>query len=128
MVALENGKIIGHIAYSPMEFTDTSLPLKALALAPMAVAPSYQKKGVGSSLIDYTIKELKQRDVDLIFLIGHPDYYPRFGFKPAFSTLNVTSNFENVPDEAFMFLDISNKAASAKGSKILFRREFSSSL
>ena len=128
LIAVEDGMVIGHIAYSPMHFENPQSSLKVMALAPMAVAPNYQKKGVGSKLVKASIEELKKRNVDLVFLIGYPEYYPKFGFKPAFTTLGVKSNFEGVPDEAFMVLNLSENDFDLKTTKVFFRSEFSESL
>lgn len=128
MVAEDHGNIIGHIAYSPMTFPDARIAVNAVALAPMSVAPAFQRKGVGSRLINISVEELKRSNVDIIFLIGHPEYYPKFGFQPAFSTLGVKSNFEDVPDDAFMYLKISENPFKLENSRVFFRDEFSESL
>ncbi len=128
LVAVVDEKVIGHIAYSPMVFDDPDSSVKAVALAPMAVHPDMQNKGIGSKLIRESLKELKTQDLDLVFLIGHPEYYPRFGFKPAFSTLGVKSNFEGMPDEVFMVHNLSEKNHDLRNMKVSFRQEFSKSL
>ena len=128
LVAIEEGKVVGHIAYSPMHLEESKTSLKIMALAPMAVDPDRQKNGIGSKLVRASLEELKSRNVDLVFLIGYPEYYPRFGFKPAFSTLGVKSNFEGVPDEAFMVLKLCEKDLDLNNCKVIFRQEFSESL
>ncbi len=83
MVAIENEKIIGHIMFINVKVTQTTEPVSAQILAPLAVLPNEQNKGVGSQLIKEGLQQLKKSDVNLVFVLGHPDYYPRFGFKAA---------------------------------------------
>jgi predicted N-acetyltransferase YhbS len=74
----------------------------ALALAPCAVLPSAQRTGAGSAAIRAALEAARTKGEDLVVVLGHPDYYPRFGFTPA-SRLGVRASFE-VPDEALMAL------------------------
>jgi predicted N-acetyltransferase YhbS len=83
LVAAENEKIIGHIIFTRVQITQTSEQIAARILAPLAVLPGFQGKGVGSKLIREGLDQLKQSGVALVFVLGHPDYYPRSGFTPA---------------------------------------------
>jgi len=83
LVALEEGRIVGHILYTRAEVTGTAEPVSVQLLAPLAVLPETQKKGVGQRLIEEGLDRLKRAGVDLVFVLGHPDYYPRAGFTPA---------------------------------------------
>ncbi len=83
LVATENEKIIGHILFTKVIITQTTVAVTAQILAPLAVLPSFQAKGVGSKLIQEGLRQLKQSGVELVFVLGHPDYYPRLGFTPA---------------------------------------------
>ena len=83
LVAEENGEIIGHISFSPMTVDNDTTTYTAICLAPVAVAPSHQREGVGSALVNAGLDELRQRGDGTVFLLGHPTYYPRFGFRPA---------------------------------------------
>ena len=103
LVAEENGEILGHIAFSPMTTASPS-NLKLIGLAPMAVVPERQNRGIGSALIREGIERCKQRGVDAIIVLGHPEYYPRFGFIPA-ARFNLRSEY-GVPEEAFMALEL----------------------
>ncbi|HEY9164407.1 MAG TPA: N-acetyltransferase [Magnetovibrio sp.] len=82
MVAVEDGEIVGHILFSALEITDSEhkQSLKAVALAPVAVAPTHQGLGIGSELIRQGIEKCKELDLDAIVVLGHAAYYPRFGF------------------------------------------------
>lgn len=79
-VAEENDQIIGHIALSPMDAESDDHPIRALGLGPVAVAPSRQRKGIGSQLIHAAINWARANEWQLIILLGNPDYYSRFGF------------------------------------------------
>jgi putative acetyltransferase len=83
LVAEEDNIIVGHIAFSPMTIKSDTATHDAVCLGPVAVATAHQKKGIGGALIRAATEELRQRGVSAIFLLGHPTYYPRFGFRPA---------------------------------------------
>ena len=83
MVAEEDGAIVGHIAYSPMTVDSDTASYNAICLAPLAVTPSRQKQGVGGDLMRASLDELRATSGGAVFLLGHPSYYPRFGFRPA---------------------------------------------
>jgi len=97
LVATENEKIIGHILFTKAIITQTTVPVTAKILAPLAVLPSSQAKGVGSKLIQEGLCQLKQSGVELVFVLGHPDYYPRSGFTPA-GTLGYEAPY-HIPEE-----------------------------
>lgn len=82
LVAVEDGEIVGHILFSSLEITDFEhkRSLRAVALAPVAVAPTHQGLGIGSELIRQGIEKCKEFDLDAIVVVGHAKYYPRFGF------------------------------------------------
>jgi len=82
LVAVEDGEIVGHIAFSRLEIPhiDGEHKLHGAALAPMAVAPTHQRLGIGSELVRQGIENCKELDIDVIVVLGHADYYPRFGF------------------------------------------------
>lgn len=77
LVAEHNNEIIGHVALSPVFADDKAI---GYTLAPLAVAPSQQRQGVGVQLVNRGIEELQQAGVDLLFVYGDPKYYGRFGF------------------------------------------------
>ncbi|MCU7834157.1 MAG: N-acetyltransferase [gamma proteobacterium symbiont of Taylorina sp.] len=83
LVALENERIIGHILYTKVTITQTELAISAQILAPLAILPEEQKKGIGEKLINEGIRQLKELGTELVFVLGHPSYYPRCGFFPA---------------------------------------------
>ena len=80
LVAEENGVVIGHILFTPLDVVDSDQNYSSLALAPMAVLPKHQKKGVGSALVEAGFKKAQELGFTSVIVLGHPDYYPRFGF------------------------------------------------
>ena len=79
-IAEESGKLSGHIALSPMDMSGCGDTLKALGLGPVAVWPDIQRSGVGSALINHALEQARLDGWQMIFLLGNPAYYCRFGF------------------------------------------------
>ena len=101
LVAEENNTVIGHILFSPVSLSGHP-ELKAIGLAPMAVSPEHQQKGVGSALVRAGLEQSKQLGIVAVVVLGHPEYYPRFGFLPS-SRFGIDSEY-GVPEELFMVL------------------------
>ena len=95
---------------------------KILALGPVAVMPDYQRQKIGTKLIKQGIIVAKKLNYSLITVIGYPQYYPRFGFKKA-SQYQITSNYEKIPDEAFMVYFFSDPSQFLN-TKIMFPEEY----
>ena len=83
LVAESDRKIIAHILFTRVVIEQTHQDVSAQILAPLAVLPEFQNRGVGGQLIRQGLLELKQSGTDLVFVLGHPGYYPRSGFTPA---------------------------------------------
>ena len=94
------GDVVGHVLFSPIHIETERGDVPALALAPMAVLPNFQKRGIGSQLVRTGLDISRQAGHAIIVVLGHPDYYPRFGFQQA-SQFGVRSPFD-VPDDVFM--------------------------
>ncbi|MBB6674348.1 N-acetyltransferase [Cohnella nanjingensis] len=101
----ESGEIVGHALFSKAAIYDLAQSSEVLVLAPIAVDPAYQRQGIGGHLIREGIARSEAMDFKLILLIGHPSYYPRFGFEPAGRHGLVLMQFV-VPDEVFMVLEL----------------------
>ena len=104
LVAVENEQIIGYILFSPVTLAEIQDAPAMAGLAPMAVLPDYQRQGVGSSLVTAGLAACRAAGYRALVVLGHPAYYPRFGFKPA-SRFALRSEYD-VPDEVFMALEL----------------------
>jgi len=80
LVAVEDGEIVGHILFSKLPIETDEGVMFAAALAPMAVRPDRQLKGIGSALVRQGLAMVRERGASAAVVLGHPDYYPRFGF------------------------------------------------
>ena len=83
LVAIDKGEVIGHILFFPIHIQDEKNKYSSLALAPMSVLPKCQKKGIGSELVKVGFEKAKELGYTSVIVLGHPEYYPRFGFLPA---------------------------------------------
>jgi putative acetyltransferase len=127
LVADDNGSIIGHLMFTPVVVTDGKQKTEGMGLAPMAVLPSRQRQGIGTQLVDTGLLILKEKDCPFVIVLGHPEYYPRFGFQAA-SGCNIRTQWEGVPDEAFMVLIMDEKAMQNVSGVATFRDEFNDAL
>ena len=103
LVATEDNRVVGHILFTPATIERSEGRLSGYGLAPMAVLPEFQRRGIGSALVRAGIERLRQARCPFVIVVGHPEYYPRFGFVTA-STHGVRCQWDGVPDEAFMIL------------------------
>jgi putative acetyltransferase len=122
LVAVEEERIVGHIFFSPVavEGLDGN---EAMGLGPMAVAPERQRQGIGSALAVRGLEELERSGCALVVALGHPGYYPRFGFVPA-ARNGLRSQWDGVPDEAFMVRFLKQGVAGRVRGVVHYRREF----
>jgi putative acetyltransferase len=121
IVAEIDNRIVGHILFSKIKIVGKSV-YESLALAPMAVIPEFQRKGIGSELVKKGINKAKKLGFDSIIVIGHKEYYPKFGFQNA-SRWNIKCPFE-VPDEVFMAIELTEKAFEGKAGTVEYPDEF----
>ncbi|MHC4205289.1 MAG: GNAT family N-acetyltransferase [Planctomycetota bacterium] len=125
-VALTDGKVVGHILFSPAVIEGRHGRLVGTGLAPLAVLPEYQRKGIGTQLMQTAIARIKESGCPYIIVIGHPEYYPRFGFEPADrSGISIDGN---VPDEAFMILILDRKAMNGITGVARYREEWAEAM
>jgi len=122
LVAIENGKVVGHIFFSPVALELEHSVIKGMGLAPMAVLPEQQNRGVGSLLVREGLKECKRIGCDFVVVVGHPDYYPRFGFVPAHRK-GLRCEYD-VPPEVFMVAGLKPGALDGVQGLVKYRREF----
>jgi len=83
LVAVHEGKIIGHILFAPISIESEDASVPAVALAPLSVLFEYQCRGVGSGLVEEGLRICREQGHRIVIVVGHPTYYPRFGFTPA---------------------------------------------
>ncbi len=86
LVAERSGDIVGHVLFSRMNVEADDRPVTAAGLAPVSVAPDRQGQGVGAALIRAGLDVLREQGVAMSFVLGHDDYYPRFGYSPGLAT------------------------------------------
>ena len=120
-VAVEQGSVVGHILFTPVTLDNGGLV--GMGLAPMAVLPSQQRRGIGSLLVRHGLEHLRRSGCPFIIVLGHPQYYPRFGFEPA-SRYKLSSQWQGVPDEAFMVVVFDRDALPRAGGIARYRGEF----
>lgn len=120
-VAVEDGTVVGHILFTPVTVDGSNVV--GMGLAPMAVLPSHQRKGIGSQLVRHGLEHLRQSGCPFVIVLGHPEYYPRFGFEVA-SRYRLRCQWEGVPDEAFMVAVLDNDALPKAGGIARYRGEF----
>jgi putative acetyltransferase len=99
----EDDVVVGHILFTSVVVESAGRAVVGMGLAPMAVLPDRQRQGIGSQLVRRGLDILRERRCPFVVVIGHAEYYPRFGFEPA-STHGLASQWEGVPDAAFMVL------------------------
>jgi len=121
LVATLNDRIVGHIMYSPAIIGGN---VKGAALGPMAVLPECQRQGIGSKLIQTGNRKLKDAGCPFIIVVGHAEYYPRFGFRPA-SERGIKCEWD-VPDDVFMLLVLDQAKMEGVSGLAKYRHEFSS--
>lgn len=102
LVADVEGEIVGHILFTDIEMKPGGTEARMLGLAPMAVRPEWQGTGVGTALVRRGLEDCQELGYRGVVVLGHPDFYPRFGFAPA-SRHGITCIYD-APDEAFMAL------------------------
>ena len=123
LVADEDLVLVGHILFTPIAIdSPTGQSSTSLALAPMAVLPERQRNGIGSALVRNGLELAKKMNYDAVIVLGHPEFYPYFGFRPA-SAWGIRAPFE-VPDEAFMALELTSGALNNVMGIVAYPKEF----
>ncbi len=121
LVAEMDDKIVGHILFSKIQIVGESI-YDSLALAPMAVIPEYQMKGLGSKLVARGLYRAKELGFNSVIVLGHKDYYPKFGFQRA-SKCGIKCPFK-VPDEVFMAIELTENALDGESGIVQYSDEF----
>ncbi len=122
-VAETNEEIVGHILFFPIVIRSVAGKEKeTISLAPLAVRPEFQKQGIGGKLIRKGLKACRQLGYDSVIVFGHPEYYPKFGFRPA-GTWNIKDTF-GAPAEAFMALELKEGGLEGASGIVELPEEF----
>lgn len=122
LIAEVDGKIVGHTMLTKLIIKNEEKEYESLALAPVSVLPSYQNKGIGSALVNEGLKIAKEIGFKSVIVLGHPNYYPRFGFKPA-SNWGIKPPFD-VSDNVFMALELENGSLEGVTGLVVYPKEF----
>ena len=119
LVAVEDDQIVGHILFSEVTLGAATI----IGLAPLAVLPNHQKRGIGTLLTKAGIEACRAAGYTVVIVLGHPEYYPRFGFVPA-SRFGIQSEYD-VSDETFMALELQPGALVNCAGVARYQLEFS---
>jgi len=120
LLAIKNDRAVGHILFTTARLTEIPNTASIAILAPLAIVPDSQKQGIGGKLIEKGLHRLSISGIDLVFVLGHPDYYPRHGFKPA-GRLGFEAPYP-IPDEhadAWMVQALRPNVIGSVGGKVI---------
>ena len=118
LVAVKGGCVVGHILFSPICIRPEGPDIPALCLAPLAVLPGYQGRGIGSRLVEEGLRRCGELGRGIVIVVGWPSFYPRFGFTRA-RAKGLEAPFP-VPDEAFMVLELIPGALAGVNGMVCF--------
>lgn len=123
LVAERNDRVVGHILFSPARVVGEGAAFVAQGLAPMAVEPACQRGGIGSMLVRAGLDACRREGHAVVFVLGHPEYYPRFGFEPA---AQQGLHYEGGPgfDPAFFVAELAVGALAGRRGVVHYRPEF----
>lgn len=123
LVAIFEGKVIGHILFSKIKIIrENQEETASLALAPMSVSPGFQQKGIGGQMIQHGIDKAKALHYKSVIVLGHEDYYPRFGFEPA-EKWGIQSPYD-VPSNVFMAIELVVDGLKNVSGLVQYPKEF----
>jgi putative acetyltransferase len=122
LVALVDDQVVGHISFSPVSIESPMGTFNAMGLAPMSVKPEYQNQGIGSQLVRAGLDQCARIGETNIVVLGHPRYYPRFGFVPA-SQKGLRCEYD-VPDDTFMVLELAPGSLAGRTGLVRYHPHF----
>lgn len=122
LVAVVEEQIVGHVLFGPIALQDGEVTHSAVSLAPLAVLPAFQKQGIGSALVRQGLDELRAAGHSAVVVLGHHDYYPKFGFETA-SKHGITCPYD-APDEAFMVAILSPEGLDGLKGRVVYPPQF----
>lgn len=124
LVATLDDQVVGHILFTPVTIEEGSSSFPAIGLGPMAVLPQHQNRGTGSKLVRAGLQKCGNAGHEIVVVLGHPNYYPRFGFTPA-KPRGIQWEFD-VPDEVFMVVELREGALAGRSGVVRYQPEFAS--
>lgn len=122
LVAAAGGQIVGHIVFAPVTLHCYQAPYSIMALAPMAVRPAWQRRGIGSALVRAGLAACRAAACDVVVVVGHPAFYPRFGFVRA-RPLGLLSEPPFL-DDAFMVAELTPGALRGRRGVVLYTADY----
>jgi putative acetyltransferase len=122
LVAVQDDRVVGHILFSPVMIESEGKVFAAVGLAPMAVLPELQRQGIGSLLVKRGLELCREAGHECVVVLGHPEYYPRFGFVPA-SKYGIKCEYD-VPDAVFMAIELREGALQGRAGTAKYQPEF----
>lgn len=122
LIAEDKGALVGHIMFSPVSISGHPA-LRIMGLAPMAVAPEHQRKGIGSALVRAGLEQCKQLGFGAVVVLGHPAYYSRFGFSSS-ARFGIGCEYQ-VPDEVFRVVELQAGVLRGVSGKVKYHAAFS---
>lgn len=123
LVGCRDGCVAGHVLFSPVHIEAEPRTIEGMGLGPVAVLPEFQRQGIGARMIEAGLAHLRRAACPLVVVLGHHDYYARFGFAPA-SRHGLRCQWAGVPDEAFMALVLNAEAMQGVTGVVRYRAEF----
>jgi putative acetyltransferase len=124
LVAVTDAMVVGHVVLSPAEVVgERDEPWPLLVLAPVAVLPAYQRQGIGSALVAAALDAARESGARAVSVLGHPGYYPRFGFREALP-LQVRAPFADIPQEAWMIAELEPRALDGVSGVVRYAPPF----
>ncbi len=122
LVAVMDDQVVGHALFSPVDVVGETAVSPSIALGPIAVLPEMQKQGIRGKLIQAGLKACRDAGHGAVFVLGHPTYYPRFGFRPT-KPHGISCEFP-VPDEVFMVVELVPGSLENVQGTVTYQPEF----
>jgi putative acetyltransferase len=122
LVAVQGGAVVGHVLLTDVAVVGQGLVPRGAGLAPLAVRPTFQRRGIGAMLVRAVLQRARQVGYGFVCLVGDPTYYRRFGFRPA-ATLGLAAEFD-APPEAFLAIELAPGALAGVSGTVRYAPEF----
>ena len=122
LVAVSGGGIVGHILFTPVDTESSASDASVMGLGPMSVKPELQRGGIGSRLVRDGLEACRTAGCRAVVVLGHPEFYPRFGFRPA-STYGLRCEYD-VADDVFMAVELVPGALAQRSGLVRYLPEF----